>query len=187
MLNKLRYLLNNMTALEFTTALSHERSHLRSYAYQLTKNIEDANDLTQETMLKAITHREKFVDATNLKGWLFTIMKNSFINNYRRMMKRNTFIDSTDNTYYLDTPALSVPNHGESKFVMRDLEDAVAKLPEELYKTFTLNFTGYKYHEIAEMLHIPIGTVKTRIFTARKQLRERLKGYGEMYGLAYEK
>jgi len=176
-----------MTAPEFTSAISRERSHLRSYAYQLTKDIEDANDLTQETLLKALTYREKFVDATNLKGWLFTIMKNSFINNYRRMMKRNTFIDSTDNSYYLDTPALAVPNYGESKFVMRDLEAALDKLPEDLNKTFTLNFTGYKYHEIAEMLHIPIGTVKTRIFTARKQLRGRLKDYGEMYGMQSEK
>lgn len=171
-----------MTTLEFTKAVTREKTPLRQYAYQLTKNPDDADDLTQETMLKAFSYRDKFLDATNLKGWLFTIMKNSFINNYRRVVKRNTFIDDTDNTFYLDTVAPALPNKGEEKFVLKDIEKAIEQLPHDLKNTFMLNYTGFKYHEIAEMLNIPIGTVKTRIFMARKALKTKLAQYGEMYG-----
>lgn len=176
-----------MTAIEFNSLVTRERTPLRQYAYQLTKDIEDANDLLQETMLKAFTYREKFIDSSNLKGWLYTIMKNSFINNYRRMMKRNTFIDETDNLFFLDTLTNVTPNQGEMKFIRKDIENAIDKLPKDLKETFMMNFNGYKYHEIAEQLNIPIGTVKTRIFVARRVLRDKLKVYGEAYGLKSEK
>jgi RNA polymerase sigma factor (sigma-70 family) len=175
-----------MTAIEFNSLVTREKSPLRQYAYQLTKDIEDANDLLQETMLKAFTYREKFIDASNLKGWLYTIMKNSFINNYRRMMKRNTFIDDTDNSYFIDSANHAIPNAGETKFIMKDIETAINKLPEDLKETFMMNFNGYKYHEIAELFQIPIGTVKTRIFVARRILRTKLKVYGEAYGIKHE-
>ena len=110
-------------------------------------------------------------------------MKNTFINNYRRMVKRNTFIDQTDNDYYLDSMHLSDTNAGDNKFVMQDIEQAINKLPLNLKKPFTMNYNGFKYHEIAEILKVPIGTVKTRIFVARRQLRETLKVYGKAYGL----
>lgn len=172
-----------MTSIEFKKMVQREGSSLRHYAYQLTRNVEDTNDLVQDTMLKAITYQDKFTDGTNLKGWLYTIMKNTFINNYRRMMKRNTFIDQTDNDYYLDSVAHSVKNDADSRFMMRDIEAAIDKLPASLKKPFTMNTRGFKYHEIAEILHIPIGTVKTRIFVARRQLRDELKGYAKIYGL----
>src|SRR5437868_13265927 len=111
-----------MTAIEFKNMVHKEGSSLRHYAYQLTRNTEDTNDLVQDTMLKAFTYQDKFADGTNLKGWLYTIMKNTFINNYRRMVKRNTFIDQTDNDFYLDSVAPSLKNEGEQKFMMRDLE-----------------------------------------------------------------
>jgi RNA polymerase sigma-70 factor (ECF subfamily) len=85
-----------MTSIEFKKMVQKEATSLRSYAYQLTRNVEDTNDLVQDTMLKALTYQDKFTDGTNLKGWLYTIMKNTFINNYRRMVKRNTFLDQTD-------------------------------------------------------------------------------------------
>ncbi|MSQ79903.1 MAG: RNA polymerase sigma factor [Flavobacteriaceae bacterium] len=171
-----------MTNMEFTTAVTKEKTPLRQYAYKLTKNSDDANDLLQDTMLKAITNREKFVAQTNLKGWLYTIMKNSFINNYRRMVKQNTFIDQTDNTYYLDSMSVAEGNQAESKFMMRDMEHAIDTLPDDLKNTFMMNFTGYKYHEIADLMKIPIGTVKTRIFVARRMLRGKLSVYGQAYG-----
>lgn len=171
-----------MTTLEFTKAVTREKTPLRQYAYQLTKNTDDADDLTQETMLKAFSYKDKFIDATNLKGWLFTIMKNSFINNYRRMVKRNTFLDDTDNTFHIDQMAPAIPNKAEGKFILRDIEKAIETLPYDLKNTFMLNYTGFKYHEIADMLNIPIGTVKTRIFMARKALKNKLSVYGEMYG-----
>jgi RNA polymerase sigma-70 factor (ECF subfamily) len=99
------------------------------------------------------------------------------------MVKRNTFIDQTDNDFYLDSVTLSVKNEGESKFMMNDIERAIDELPMSLKKPFTMNFKGFKYHEIAEILNIPIGTVKTRIFVARRQLRQSLNHYGAMYGL----
>lgn len=173
-----------MTQLEFSVMVQKESSPLRSYAYQLTRNIEDANDLVQETMLKAFTYHSKFAEGTNLKGWLYTIMKNSFINNYRRLVKRNTFIDTTDNGYYLDSVSQAVDNDGYRKFMMKDMEAAIESLPYDLRKTFSMNYKGFKYHEIAEILNIPIGTVKTRIFVARRQLRKKLAGYGKAYGFS---
>jgi RNA polymerase sigma factor (sigma-70 family) len=172
-----------MTQREFSLMVQNESNPLRSYAYQLTRNSEDANDLLQETMLKAFTYHTKFAEGTNLKGWLYTIMKNSFINNYRRLVKRNTFIDTTDNTYYLDSPMHVTDNSAEGKFMMKDMEAAIDNLPNDLKKTFTMNYKGFKYHEIAEILNIPIGTVKTRIFVARRMLRKKLRVYGEAYGM----
>lgn len=101
------------------------------------------------------------------------------------MVKRNTFIDQTDNDYYLDSMAHSDRNAGEQKFVMNDIQQAIDKLPMSLKKVFTMNNSGFKYHEIAEILHIPIGTVKTRIFVARRQLRESLSVYGKAYGMEH--
>lgn len=172
-----------MTSIDFKKTVQRETQSLRHYAYQLTRNVEDTNDLVQDTMLKALTYKDKFTDGTNLKGWLYTIMKNTFINNYRRMVKRNTFIDQTDNDYYLDSVSYSVKNDAEKKFMMRDIEEAIDLLPESLKKPFTMNAKGFKYHEIADILRIPIGTVKTRIFVARRQLREQLNEYARIYGL----
>ncbi|NDC29656.1 MAG: RNA polymerase sigma factor [Bacteroidetes bacterium] len=162
-----------MTQIEFKKLVEREARGLRYYAYQLTRNVEDTNDLMQETMLKAYTYQEKFEDGTNLKG----------INNYRRTQKRNTFVDQTDNDYYLDSVSPLVKNQGEMKFIMKDLEEALDSLPLSLKKPFTMNFKGFKYHEISELLNIPIGTVKTRIFVARRQLRMQLSDYAKDYGL----
>lgn len=172
-----------MTGLDFKRTVQRETQSLRHYAYQLTRNVEDTNDLVQDTMLKALTYQDKFSDGTNLKGWLYTIMKNTFINNYRRMVKRNTFIDQTDNDYYLDSITVSVKNEGEQKFMKQDIANAINGLPVNLQKPFTMNNCGFKYHEIAEILNIPIGTVKTRIFVARRHLRDNLGQYARMYGL----
>ncbi|MCB0734706.1 MAG: sigma-70 family RNA polymerase sigma factor [Flavobacteriales bacterium] len=172
--------------MNFDREIHDEQPALTSYALQLTKNMEDANDLVQETMLKALTYKSKFTEGTNLKGWLYTIMRNSFINNYRRLMRRNTFIDTTDNTYFLDAPTHTTENLGEDRFLNKDLQDAIETLPEDLKKTFTMNMRGFKYHEIAEELDIPIGTVKTRIFVAKRRLRKQLHTYAELYGLKAE-
>ncbi len=169
--------------MDISNKINNEQRALSSYALQLTKNTEDANDLVQETMLKALTYQTKFKEGTNLKGWLYTIMRNSFINNYRRLIRRNTFIDTTDNTYFLDSASYVTENMGENKFLAKDLQNAIVTLPEDLRITFELNMEGFKYHEIAEELDIPIGTVKTRIFVAKRRLRKQLKSYAGHYGL----
>jgi RNA polymerase sigma-70 factor (ECF subfamily) len=94
------------------------------------------------------------------------------------MSKRNTFIDTTDNTYFLDLPSHKTDNDAELKFIRKDLETAISQLPTDLKVTFMLNTEGFKYQEIAEELNIPIGTVKTRIFVARRILRQKLHVYG---------
>jgi RNA polymerase sigma-70 factor (ECF subfamily) len=176
--------MNNTTA-DFDVQMIAEMQPLKNYALSLTHNNEDSNDLVQETVLKAYRYKDKFESGTNLRGWLYTILKNSFINNYRRDAKRNTFLDSTDNTFFLDIPSHRIENQAELKFIRKDLETAIDELPLELRITFTMNVEGYKYHEIAEELQIPIGTVKTRIFVAKRILREKLAGYGHEFGFTH--
>lgn len=166
----------------FESLVQNEMQSMKSLAMQLTRNLEDANDLVQETVLKALRYKEKYTEGTNLRGWVLTILKNTFINNYRRMVKRKTFIDSTDNTYFLDLPSHRTENQAEIKFIRKDLESAISILQPELKVTFMLNIEGFKYHEIAEELNIPIGTVKTRIFVAKRILRKKLQVYGEQFG-----
>lgn len=162
---------------QFECLLNEEKTALKALAMQLSRNHDDALDLVQDTFLKALRYKDKFSEGSNLKAWLYTILKNSFINNYRRQVKRNTFIDTTDNTYYLDAPSNRVENQAELTFIRKDLEYAIDQLPTDLKVTFMLNIEGFKYQEIADELNIPIGTVKTRIFVARKILRKSLKAY----------
>jgi RNA polymerase sigma factor (sigma-70 family) len=166
-----------MTALEFSYSLERMSRSLKPFAYRLTKDLEEANDLLQETMLKAFTNRDKFTDGTNLKAWLFTIMKNTFITNYQRMVRRKTFIDTTENLHYINSSESITTNAAYSTFTLKDINTAIEEL-EDVYKTpFMLHFKGFKYHEIAEELDIPIGTVKNRIHIARKELKAKLSIY----------
>jgi RNA polymerase sigma factor (sigma-70 family) len=166
-----------MTKVEFNTMVMRQASSLKMYALHFTHDAEDANDLVQDTMLKAITYYSKFKEGTNLKGWLYTIMKNTFINNYRRFVKISSFVTKADDISSAKLVFSSTKNSGEAKFVMDDIKNALGKLPDEYYIPFTMYFEGHKYHEIADHLTIPIGTVKTRIHVARKLLRKCLKPY----------
>lgn len=166
----------------FDSQIRSEIPALKSLALQLTKNQDDAKDLVQETMLKALKYQSKFSEGSNLKGWLFTILKNSFINQYRRMSKRKTFIDVTENTYFLDLPTHRTENQAELTFIRKDLEQAIQTLSPDLRVLLMLNIEGFKYQEIANELNIPLGTVKTRIFVARRILRKKLAVYGEEFG-----
>ena len=166
-----------MTKIEFNTLVLRQASSLRSYALHFTHDADDANDLVQDTMLKAITYYNKFKEGTNLKGWLYTIMKNTFINNYRRFVKMSTFVTKSDEISSPNLVYSSTKNQGEAKFIMDDIKRALDRLPEDYYVPFTMYFEGHKYHEIADHLIIPIGTVKTRIHVARKLLKKNLKAY----------
>lgn len=172
-----------ITQNEFDKMIYGELSPLRNYALSLTQNMDESKDLVQETILKAYRYKDKFQEGTNFRGWLYTILKNSFINNYRRDMKRNTFLDTTDNSYFIDLPSHKIDNDAENKFIRKDLEKAIDNLAIDLRITFKLNTEGYKYYEISETLQIPIGTVKTRIFVAKRILRNKLKDYAQSYGL----
>lgn len=166
-----------MTTLEFSYSLDKLSSSLKPFALKLTRDMDDANDLLQDTMVKAFTNREKFTEGTNLKAWLYTIMKNTFITNYQRMVRRGTFVDTTDNLHYLNSGDVLVENGAYGDFAMEDIQTAITNL-EDVYKTpFMMHFKGFKYHEIADKLNIPIGTVKNRIHIARKLLKEDLHMY----------
>ena len=161
-----------MSPLEFNTRFDQLSVLLQSFAYNLTKNNEDAKDLFQETEFRAMTNREKFRPGTNLKAWLFTIMKNIFINNYRKKVKANTIMDSTDNLYYLNSGSQSIANGAESNIVMKELIRMISGLDDSTRIPFLMHYQGFKYQEIADHLDLPLGTVKSRIFFARKELKE---------------
>lgn len=166
-----------MTALEFNYNVSRTSKALKPFAMRLTKDSDEANDLIQDTMLKALTHRDKFTDGTNLKAWLYTIMKNTFITNYQKMIRKKTFIDTTDNLHYLNSPLHVTHNGAIGSFAMADINNAIDNLEEAHRTPFMMYFRGFKYHEIADRLNIPIGTVKNRIHLARKSLKAKLLMY----------
>ncbi|HHS95584.1 MAG TPA: RNA polymerase sigma factor [Phaeodactylibacter sp.] len=170
-----------MSTIEFEGRFIKLENLLNSFAYKLTKNVEDARDLFQETAFRAITNRDKFRPGTNFKAWVFTIMKNIFINNYRKKIKANTIIDFTDNQYYINTGSVAIPNKAESNIQMKELKHIISDLDDSLRIPFMMYYEGYKYLEIAEELELPLGTVKSRIFFARKELKEVInKRYSSM-------
>lgn len=166
-----------MSSLEFNSEILRLKKPLRYFALNLTSNDEDAQDLVQETFLKAIVNRHRFAEKTNLKAWLYTIMKNIFINNYRRNVKSNTIIDSTKDLYFINIPQQVNGLGPETRYSEKEIWAKIALLDDDYKVPFTMYFDGYKYKEIADYLNLPIGTVKSRIFLARKQLISALKGY----------
>lgn len=169
-----------MSILEFNTQFNKLTSLLHSFAYNLTKNSEDASDLYQDTALRALSNKDKFRPGTNFKAWSFTIMKNIFINNYRKKVKRNTIIDSTDNMYFINS-AVKIENDAEVNILMKELGSMISSLEDSLRIPFLKHFAGYKYQEIAEELDLPLGTVKSRIFFARKALKSKIQAqYGDV-------
>ncbi len=166
-----------MTAIEFNYKLTGMQKHLEYFAKKLTNNEDDAKDLLQETFLKALTFRDKFVDATNLKAWLFTIMKNIFINNYRRNVRARTIIDTTDNLYHINNSDSYVSISPESEISEKEIIREIESLSDDHRIPFEMHTQGFKYKEIAEELEISIGTVKSRIFFTRKKLMESLKDF----------
>lgn len=166
-----------MTTLEFSYSLHKLSSSLKPFALKLTRDMDDANDLLQDTMVKAFTNKDKFTEGTNLKAWLYTIMKNTFITNYQRMVRRGTFVDTTDNLHYLNSGDTLVENGAYGEFAIDDINVAIENLDEVYRIPFMMHFRGFKYHEIADKQNIPIGTVKNRIHIARKLLKEQLYIY----------
>ncbi len=160
-----------MSTLEFDNRLDEMSVKLNAFAYNLTKNVEDAKDLFQETAFRAITNREKFRTGTNFKAWLFTIMKNIFINNYRKKVKANTIMDSTDNMFYINSGRTAIGNGAESNIMMQELDNMVGALDDSIKVPFMMHYQGFKYQEIADELELPLGTIKSRIFFARKELK----------------
>jgi RNA polymerase sigma-70 factor (ECF subfamily) len=148
---------------------------------RFTNDFEDTNDLVQDTMVKAFRYASQYVDGSNLKAWMFTIMRNTFINDYKRNSKRRTIMTVTDDLSSMQLFHAASRNHSDEAFKMEDIQKAMAKLKPEIATPFVKYFEGFKYHEIADELQIPIGTVKTRIHQARQILMSNLKMYHQEY------
>ncbi|MBU6343608.1 MAG: RNA polymerase sigma factor, partial [Bacteroidetes bacterium] len=143
-----------MTSMEFNHKLSTLTTLLHSFAYNLTKNSEDAKDLFQETTYRALFNRDKFQQGTNFKAWMFTIMKNIFINNYRKKVKANTILDTTDNQFYLNSGNHATSNAAEGNILLHELNTMVDSLDESIRVPFLMHFEGFKYQEIADELDL---------------------------------
>lgn len=169
--------LKTMTTHDFNNNLIGMKSNLQRFAMSLTSDRDTALDLVQDTYLKAITHKDLFVDYTNLKAWVFTIMKNTFINNYRRNIKENTIIDGTRDLYFLNMPHDKGFISPESKYSENEIEKAIDSLDDDFRVPFRMHLDGFKYKEIADKLDLKIGTVKSRIFFTRQKLMLMLKDY----------
>jgi RNA polymerase sigma-70 factor (ECF subfamily) len=165
-----------MAAIEFNKMLVSNSEFLKPFAINLTRDTEAAKDLYQETMFKALANQEKYSVGTNIKAWLFTIMRNIFINDYRRKTKQRTIFDNSPNDFLINQ-AQTVSNAAESELRIKEINKAIQELPEIFKTPFLLYFDGFKYHEIAHVLNEPLGTIKSRIHFARKLLKEQISRY----------
>jgi RNA polymerase sigma factor (sigma-70 family) len=166
-----------MSTIDFNQLLLSNTEFLKPFAVTLTRDNEVARDLLQETMYRALANKEKYNVGTNIKAWLYTIMRNIFINDYRRKAKQNTIFDNSPNTFLLNYNQVTITNAAEGALKMKDIQVAIHRLPEIFRNPFLLYFEGYKYHEIADMLAEPLGTIKSRIHFARKLLKEQISRY----------
>jgi RNA polymerase sigma factor (sigma-70 family) len=162
---------------EFENTIASLRVTLAGFTHRFTSNREDSNDLVQDTILKALTYRDKFRNDTNLKGWLFTIMRNTYINNYHKERQAHTSRDSSKELYRLNVEDEHTFNRPVEALEFKEVLQNMHTIKEELLLPFRMFMTGYKYHEIAKHLGLPIGTVKNRIFQARKEIQKKLVGY----------
>ncbi len=166
-----------MSSTEFSDMLTNMEKHLEYFAKRLTNNENDAKDLLQETFLKALVFQNKFTETTNFKAWLFTIMKNIFINNYRRNVRARTIIDTTDNLYHINSSNSAITSTPESRISEKEIRKEILDLEDDHRIPFEMHTKGFKYKEIAEKLDISIGTVKSRIFFGRKRLMDSLQDF----------
>ena len=162
---------------EFEAKLMSLQGNLLNFAYMLTSNKDNAHDLLQDTTLKALDNESKYVDNTNFKGWVFTIMRNIFINNYRRQVRSATVVDTTEDLYHLNLSQESGLSTPEGSFAAKEISEAIKNFTDEYRVPFSMYIAGYKYNEIADKMGLPLGTVKSRIFFARKRLQALLKDY----------
>ncbi len=162
---------------------------LLSFAYGLTRNEADANDLVQETYLKAFRFIDSYLEGTNAKAWLFRILKNAFINNYRKKSKRPTQVDFEDlvNIHQEEDTALNSYVDLREDIYERIIGDEVTIAISNLsvdYRTVLLlcDIEGFTYEEISKIIDIPIGTVRSRLFRARNLLKKELSAYAQSLG-----
>lgn len=163
-----------MTTKEFSFQFNSMEHLLRAFALKLCNDFNDAEDLLQETAYRAFKYRNMFRDETNLKAWIMTIMRNIFINDYRKKKKNRTLSDWTNTDYLLNSGKHVTGNSGEVNMAVEEIEGVISKLDDTIGQPFKMRSMGYKYQEIADQLGLPLGTVKSRIFLARKELQRNI-------------
>lgn len=166
-----------MNALQFQKKLLGIQDNMMNFALMLTANRDDAQDLMQDTTLKVLGNQDKFIDNVNFKGWVMTVMRNIFINNYHKVVRTQTIIDQGVDIYNLEILNDSGPDTPDGSYQLQEITQAIDSLSDEFRKPFSMYLSGYKYNEISEKLNIPLGTVKSRIFFARQELQETLKDF----------
>lgn len=166
-----------MRTATFAQNLLNVQTELLNFAYKLTSDREDANDLLQETSLKALDNEEKYTAETNFKGWIYTIMRNIFINNYRKTLRDQTYVDQTDNLFYLNQNIDIETDSTEGSYDLKEMRRIVNALPKEYRVPFAMYVSGFKYREIADKLNLPLGTIKSRIYFMRQKLQKELKDF----------
>ena len=166
-----------MKTTTFAQNLLSIQTELFHFAFKLTADREEANDLLQETSLKALDNEEKYTSETNFKGWVYTIMRNIFINNYRKVLRDQTYVDQTDNQFYLNQGNNLAEDSLEGSYDLKEIRRNVNELPKEYRIPFMMYVSGFKYREIADKLGLPLGTVKSRIYFTRQRLQEELKDF----------
>ena len=164
-----------MATTELTNIIATQTDFLKPFAASLTRNAEDANDLYQETVLRALVNKEKYKKGTNVKAWLYTIMRNIFINTYRRNKKFTKVSSDIPEDVLMFNVDKKAFNNGWSNARMAEIKSQIDNLPDVFRTSFELYYQGFKYQEIAGMLDEPLGTVKSRIHFARKILTSKLE------------
>ncbi|MEZ4947857.1 MAG: sigma-70 family RNA polymerase sigma factor [Saprospiraceae bacterium] len=163
-----------MTTHEFTARFTELNKTLFGIAMRITRNVEDANDLLQEAAMRAFKNRERFEMGTNFRAWMATIMKNTFINNYRRNSKRK-HLEMPYEKFSFAIGNVKSEANATSNLMMEELDKMVDELGDGYKQPFKMFNEGYHYDEIADQMDIPMGTVKSRIFYARKQLKDKIR------------
>ncbi len=169
--------LNKMAVANFNQSLLTNAEFLMPFAFTLTHNHEDAKDLYQETLFRAFDNKDKYNIGTNIKAWLYTIMRNIFINDYRRKNKQRVLFDTTSNEFFINSTKAVTFNSAISFINIKEIQRLVASLPDIFKHPFLLYCDGYKYNEIAEILSEPLGTIKSRIHFARKLLKTQIERF----------
>jgi RNA polymerase sigma factor (sigma-70 family) len=153
---------------EFNSLVLNNSEGLKPFAVSLTRDQEAANDLCQETLYKAFAYRHRYEPGTNIKAWLYTIMRNIFINDYRRNSRKKIVMDNVKHAQAPYAPS------SEIGLRLKEINNAIHRLPAIFKTACLLYLQGYKYHEIAFALNEPLGTIKSRIHFAKKLLQKQL-------------
>jgi len=165
-----------MTAIQFQEKILSIQNNMYNFAMLLTANRYDAEDLLQETTLRVLNNQDKYVDNVNFKGWVLTIMRNIFINNYRKELRSQVIIDQSGDLHHLNVAGDSKFETPEETMTLKEIKFIINNLNDDLKIPFSMYLDGYKYNEISDKLALPLGTVKSRIFFARRELQRNLAG-----------